>query len=116
MILPWITSYPVPASDITAEGGKFSFVPGDNAKPGFDVQDGKLVPRPLQGGKLVLDPGDVRAVRLERPVVVDPQGYVIDVGVRPRDRWLEVAMWCLVLLVVGWNVASLVAGWRARRA
>ncbi|WP_422885778.1 hypothetical protein [Nannocystis pusilla] len=116
VILPWITSYPVPASDITAEGGKFSFVPGDNAKPGFDLQDGKLVPRPLQGGKLVLDPGDVRAVRLERPVVVDPQGYVIDVGVRPRDRWLEVAMWCLVLLVVGWNVASLVAGWRARRA
>lgn len=116
VILPWITSYPVLASDITAEGGKFSLVPGDNAKPGFDVQDGKLVPRPLQGGKLVLDPGEVRAVRLERPVLVDPQGYVIDVGVRPRDRWLEVAMWCLVLLVVGWNVASLVAGWRARRA
>ncbi|MFY0536642.1 hypothetical protein [Nannocystis pusilla] len=116
VILPWITSYPVAASDITAEGGKFSLVPGDNAKPGFDLQDGKLVPRSLQGGKLVLDPGEVRAVRLERPVVVDPQGYVIDVGVRPRDRWLEVAMWCLVLLVVGWNVAGLVAGWRARRA
>ncbi|MBZ5707951.1 hypothetical protein [Nannocystis pusilla] len=115
-ILPWITSYPVAASDITAEGGKFSFVPGDNAKPGFLVQDGKLVPRPLQGGRLVLDPGEVRAVRLDRPVVVDPAGYVIDVGVRPRDRWLEVAMWCLVLLVVGWNITSLVAGWRARRA
>lgn len=115
-ILPWITSYPVAASDITAENGKFSFVPGDNAKPGFLLQDGKLVPRPLEGGRLVLDPGEVRAVRLDRPVVVDPAGYVIDVGVRPRDRWLEVAMWCLVLLVVGWNVTSLVAGWRARRA
>lgn len=115
-ILPWITSYPVAASDITAEGGKFSFVPGDNAKPGFLLQDGKLVPRPLEGGRLVLDPGDVRAVRLDKPVVVDPGGYVIDVGVRPRDRWLEVAMWSLVLLVVGWNVTSLVAGWRARRA
>lgn len=115
-ILPWITSYPVAASDITAENGKFSFVPGDNAKPGFLLQDGKLVPRPLQDGRLVLDPGEVRAVRLDRPVVVDPAGYVIDVGVRPRDRWLEVAMWCLVLLVVGWNITSLVAGWRARRA
>ncbi|WP_272086723.1 hypothetical protein [Nannocystis bainbridge] len=115
-ILPWITSYPVPASDITGDGGKFGFVPGDNAKPGFDLQDGKLVPRPLQAGRLVLDPGDVKAVRLERPVTVDPQGYVIDVGVRPRDRWLEVVMWCLVLIVVGWNVTSLVAGWRARRA
>jgi hypothetical protein len=115
-VLPWITSYPVPASEIGGEGGKFSFVPGDNAKPGFVLQDGKLVPRALESGKLVLDPAEVRAVRLDRPVVVDPQGYVIEVGVRPRDRGLEVAMWCLVLLVVGWNAASLVAGWRARRA
>lgn len=115
-ILPWITSYPVAASDITADAGKFSFVPGDNARPGFVEQDGKLVPRPLVDGRLVLDPAAVKVVRLERPVVVDPSGYVIEVGVRPRDRWLETAMWCLVLLVVGWNVASLVAGWRARRA
>jgi hypothetical protein len=80
------------------------------------LEGDKLVPRPLEGGKLVLAAAEVRSVRLDRPVVVDPRGYVIEVGVRPHDRWLELAMWCLVLLVVGWNVFSLVAGWRARRA
>lgn len=116
VVLPWITSYVVLAGALTGEGGKFSLVPGDNARPGFVLQDGRLVPRPLEGGRLVLDPGEVRGVRLDRPVVVDPRGYVIDVGVRPRDRWLELAMWCLVLVVVGWNIAGLAAGWRARRA
>lgn len=115
-VLPWTTSYLVAAGDLSAAGGKLQLVPGDNARPGFVLQDDRLVPRPLEGGKLVLDPAEVRAVRLDRPVVVDPRGYVIDVGVRPRDRWLELAMWCLVLVVVGWNLVSLVAGWRARRA
>ena len=54
--------------------------------------------------------------RTERPVYVDPAGYLIEVGVRPHDRWLELAMWLLVLVVVGWNVASLAVWWRARRA
>lgn len=115
-VLPWVSSYVVAAADLAAEGGKFALVPGETTKPGLVLQDGKLVPRPLEGGRLVLDPAEVRAVRLDRQVLVDPDGYVIEVGVRPRDRWLELAMWCLVLVVVGWNVASLVAGWRARRA
>lgn len=116
VILPWTTSYLASPAALGSDGGKFTVVPGDNARPGFLVDGDKLVPRPLVGGKLVLDPGDVKAVRLDRPVVVDPHGYVIEVGIHPRDRWLELIMWCLVLGVVGWNIASLVAGWRARRA
>lgn len=115
-VIPWMTSHLVPAGELSAVDGKFSFVPGDPGRAGFVVQDGKLAPRPLQDGKLVVDPAEVRAVRLERPVRVDPSGYLIEVGVRPHDRWLELAMWLLVLAVVGWNIASLAVWWRARRA
>jgi hypothetical protein len=115
VVIPWMTSHLVPAGQLAEAGGKFSFVPTDG-RTGFVVQDGKLAARPLQDGKLVVDPSEVRAVRLERPVYVDPAGYLIEVGVRPHDRWLELAMWLLVLVVVGWNVASLAVWWRARRA
>lgn len=116
VLIPWSTSYFVPTSALGVHEGKLSLVPPDNARTGFLVQDGKLVPRPLQDGRLLLEAASVRAVRLERPVLVDPHGYIIDVGVRPHDRWLELTMWCLVLLVVGWNVASLVLWWRRRQA
>lgn len=116
VVFPWTTSYLVPAGALSLQDGNFGFVPGDNAKPGFVVQDGKLVPRPLQDGRLVLGPSEVRAVRLEQPVAVDPTGYLIEVGVHPRDRWLELTMWLLVLVVVGWNLLSLAVWWRARRA
>lgn len=116
VVIPWTTSHLVPAGGLAESGGKLSFVPGDNARTGFVVQDNKLVPRPLQDGRLLVDPSEVRAVRLERPVLVDPSGYLIEVGVRPHDRTLELAMWLLVLVVVGWNLASLAVWWRARRA
>lgn len=116
VVIPWTTSYLVTAGALSLHDGKFAFVPGDNARPGFVLQDGTLVPRPLQDGRLVLDPSEVRAVRLEQPVVVDPAGYLVEVGVHPRDRSLELAMWLLVLVVVGWNMLSLALWWRARRA
>lgn len=115
-VIPWMTSHLVPANGLAEVGGKFTFVPGDGSRAGFVVQDGKLASRPLVDGKLAVDPAEVRAVRLERPVRVDPAGYLVEVGVRPHDRWLELAMWLLVLVVVGWNLASLAVWWRARRA
>lgn len=116
VLIPWSSSLFVPTSSLALADGKLSVVPADNARTGFVVQDGKLVPRPLQDGRVLLDAASVRAVRLERPVAVDPKGYIIEVGVRPGDRLLELGLALLVLCVVGWNLASLVLWWRARRA
>lgn len=115
VVVPWTTGYLASAATLAVADGKLTFTPAENARPGFVEEGGKLVPRPLQDGRLSFDPGQVRAVRIERPVYVDPRGYIVEVGVRPRDRWLELTMWCLVLLVVSWNVASLVVWWRSRR-
>jgi hypothetical protein len=116
VVVPWVSSYLVTAGTLALQDGKFAFTPGENAKPPFILQDGKLAPRPLKDGRLELDPSEVRAVRLEQPVSVDPNGYLVEVGVHPRDRLLELAMWLLVLVVVGWNLLSLAVWWRARRA
>ena len=116
VVVPWVSSYLVTAGALALQDGKFAFTPGENARPPFVLQDGKLVPRPFKDGRLELDPSEVRAVRLEQPVSVDPNGYLVEVGVHPRDRLLEVSMWLLVLVVVGWNLLSLAVWWRARRA
>ena len=53
---------------------------------------------------------------LERDVRVDPNGYLIAVGETPESQWMAPLMWGGVLLVVGWNLASLFFWWRRRQA
>ena len=78
------------------------------------MQDDSLVPREVADGLLRIPLGQVQAVRVERPIVVDPDGYLVEVGVRPEsERWTGV-MWLLVLGIAVANLGAAVLALRRR--
>lgn len=117
LVVPFSTTYLVPAAALRREGDQLSFLYGDNTtSQGYILADGALAPRPLEDGRLRVAPADLRAVGVVRPISVDPRGYIVLVGDHPHDQWPSLALWLVVLGVVGWNIASLAALWRRRQA
>lgn len=117
IVVPFSTTYLVPADAITREGDKLSLLHGDNTtNPGYVLENGALVPRPLKDGRLLVAPADLRAVGVVRSIRVDRDGYIILVGDHPYQQWPALALWLVVLGVVGWNLTSLALLWRRRQA
>lgn len=117
LVVPFFTTYLVPAAEIKHEGTTLNFPLGDDAtSPGHIVVDGKLVPRALEAGRLTIETSQLRAVGRLAPIRVDPNGYIIQVGEHPRDQWPTLTLWLVVLAVVGWNLTSLARWWRLRQA
>ena len=115
LVVPFFTTYLVPAQDLRREGDALSFPIGDTS-PGHIEQAGKLVPRPLTDGRLVVDIAALRNVGRLQQVRVDPDGYIVLVDETPLEQWPTLALWLVVLGVVGWNLASLALFWRRRQA
>jgi hypothetical protein len=115
-VLPVSVSYRVLAKDLALEGDALVLPRADNtASPGWDLEGDKLVERVEQGGKVRLPLSIVKTVRIEEPIEVDPDGYVVVVGTEPADkRWVGLG-WLAVLLLVLVNAASLLWWWRRRR-
>jgi hypothetical protein len=67
-------------------------------------------------GTLGVPRSQVAAIRLERALKADPDGYLVMVGQHPRDAWPSAVMFVGVLGVVMLNVWALVAVVRRRRA
>jgi hypothetical protein len=117
LVVPFFTTYLVPAAELKREADKLGFPLGDDdTSPGYVLADGQLIPRPLQDGRLQIEPAQLRAAGRLQPVRVDPDGYIILVDERPMDQWPTLALWLVVLAVVGWNLASLAVWWRRRQA
>lgn len=117
LVVPFTTTYLVPAGALKKDGGQISLAYGDNTtSPGFVLEGDKLVPRPLKDGRLTVDPAQLRAVGVVQQVRVDPNGFIVLVGETPRDQWPALALWVVVLGVVGWNIAGLALLWRRKRA
>ncbi len=115
-VLPTTATYFVQSDSIALEGSAISVVYGDSTtRRGFTVEGDHLVERALEDGRLSFDPASIRRVLLERVVTVDPNGYLIAVGETPSSQWMAPLMWGGVLMVVGWNLASLAWWWRRRR-
>ena len=116
-VLPTTANYYLPAGSIDRDGDRLRLVYGDSTtSTGFAVEGDHLVPRPLEDGRLTFEPAAIRKVHLDRPVRVDPEGYLIAVGETPSTQWMAPLMWAGVLLVVGWNMMSLAWWWRRRQA
>ena len=117
LVVPFTTTYLVPAAQLERSGDALSFTYGDNTtSPGFVLDGAALKPRPLEDGRLRIAMTDIRAIGTVRSVRVDPQGYIILVGDHPFDQWPALALWLVVLGVVGWNITSLALLWRRRAA
>lgn len=115
-VLPTSATYFLPAGSLARDGDELVLTYGDSTTSrGYEVKDGALVERALEDGKLRLPAAAIRSVRFERDVHVDPNGYLITVGETPSSQWMAPLMWGTVLMVVGWNLLSLVWWWRRRQ-
>lgn len=114
VVLALPVSYSVPVELASLEGDDLVFPYGENTTSlGYEVRDGRLVERPsLETLRLPLD--QLRSMRLERTLEVDPEGYVVAVGETPSDARLMGIAWLVLLGIVLVNVASLVVWWRRR--
>ncbi len=108
-------TYTAPASELELDGDAVVFPYGDNTtSPGYEVRDGALVERVLGQRPMRLPVSELSAVRVEKPVVVDPQGYLVEVGVDPASQFKWAILWLLVVAVMLTNGGVLVVTLRRR--
>jgi hypothetical protein len=106
------------AGDLQADGASaLSFTYGDNtAGTGWRVDGTELVSIGLERGRLSVPTAAIEAVRLERSLIANPDGYLLMVDQRPRDVWPSAVMFVAVLGVVGLNGWALYSFLRRRRS
>jgi hypothetical protein len=115
-VLPMTATYGVPVDQLRLAGDTLVFPPGDNtSSPGYDVQGDRLVERPTEDKPMELPVSRVHAVRLDDPVTIDPDGYLIVVGAAPSSERIAGLAWLLVLGIALANVGSVAMAVRRRR-
>ncbi|PRQ04817.1 hypothetical protein [Enhygromyxa salina] len=118
LVLPRRATYLLDFKDLTASGAELSFTYGDNtAGTGWQVDPStqQLEPVALRDGRLTVPTADIVAVRTERPLAADPDGYLLMVDQHPRDVWPSAVMFGAVFGVVLLNGWALAAALRRRR-
>ena len=116
VVLPKLATYLVAPADVRLEGDVLVFPYGENkASPGFVEEGGRLVEKLPADGMLRVPLSNVRAVRLERPIALDPDGYVLLHGERPSSLRMHGILWLVVCALVAVNGASFLLWWRRRR-
>lgn len=116
-VFPLSATYTAPAGEFTVEGDALVFPYGDNTtSPGYAEKDGALAEVELDGGRMRISLAEVHSARIEKPVFVDPDGYLIEVGVDPSSQLKWAILWLLVLGVAITNGVVLVGSLRRRIA
>lgn len=116
-VFPSTHTYVVDPGDLSRAGDDIVFVYGTNTTaPGYVVDDGALVERGLDNDSLAMPLADLTSVRVDHPVTVDPEGYLIEVGGSYRDERLTALLFLLVVALMATNVVSLVLRWKKRQA
>ncbi len=115
LVLPKASTYATVIGDAVIEGDTIAFPYGSNTTPpGYDVVDGKLVERSLADGMLRVPLAEIKAVRVEQRITVDPDGFLISVGETPASERLTGILWLVVLGIALANLGSLWVWWRRR--
>lgn len=109
MILPRSATYVVPPEGLGVAGdSQIVFEYGDNTtSPGYRLDGGKLVERSVKDGRMGVELEDLSAVRVERQIFVDPDGFVIVVEEDPSKKWLSAVLFLLVCGLVLVNLGAL---------
>ncbi|KIG18286.1 hypothetical protein DB30_01395 [Enhygromyxa salina] len=118
LVLPRRATYLLEFKDLAASGAELSFTYGDNtAETGWqlDASGARLEPVALSDGRLTVPTASIVAVRIERPLSANPDGYLLMVDQHPKDVWPSAVMFGAVLGVVTLNGWALVAALRRRR-
>lgn len=110
-------TYVAGADVVELDGDAITFPYGDNTTtPGYAVEDGKLVPAKLEGGRVRIPLAELSAVRVEKPIAVDPNGYLIEAGVPPSSQLRWALAWLVVLGLALTNAGVLFVTLRRSKA
>lgn len=113
--LPLRLTYVASVGSVEALDGALRFPIGDNTTArGYDAAAGKLIERATEGA-IEIASSSLRAIRYERPIVVDPDGYIIEVGADPASERMAGILWLVVFGIASVNVFSILL-WLRRRA
>jgi hypothetical protein len=120
LVLPRRTTYLVEFGDLQVEGPELSFTYGENsAETGWRREGDKLVAVGLEAGRLRVPSAAIEAMRVERALLANPDGYLLLVDHQPFDTWPSALMFGAVLGVVllnGWALATTLRRRRTARA
>jgi hypothetical protein len=117
-VLPGTASFSVRPDEIAISGDDLVVPANDGSATLYDEKDGKLVARAAKDGRLRVPLDWVSAVRVERSIPIDPNGYVLDTGDEPSSsKYMIIGIvWLVVATLVGLNAASLFVRLRRRMA
>jgi len=118
IVLPRRVTYLARVGDLRVSADSLR-IPYDQDSPedtGWKKVEGRLQAIAPVEGTLGVPRSQVVAIRLERGLKADPNGYLVTVGQHPRDAWPSAVMFVGVLGVMLLNVWALVAVMRRRRA
>ncbi|TPV93887.1 MAG: hypothetical protein B7733_18135 [Myxococcales bacterium FL481] len=113
-VLSRTRTYAAPVAEIEWTGAGWR-LPLGYAHPGYEVRGDTLAPRSTEDGRIQLSADQVRAVRLDRKLELDEDGYVIIVGEEPASQRLTALLFLVVCGLVLANLASLALWIRNRR-
>lgn len=103
-VMPRSTTFVVAPNEITRSGDVLQIARAP-IKPRYQVEGRALVPMDEGAHRLAEVPTDeVLEVRVEKPVQLDPNGYVIIDGERPGDRRHFGLMWVVIAAIAIVNV------------
>ncbi len=108
-------TYITSAEALSVQQGAVVFPYGDNTTaPGYVEQGGVLVEATLIDDQMRVPLTSVHHARVEKAVQVDPDGFLVEVGVTPGSQRKWGLAWLLVLAVALTNVVVLVGSLRRR--
>jgi hypothetical protein len=93
-------TYKAPVSKVKAEGNQISlpFEEGGKMGRGYNLENGALVERKVEGGRLFIATADINRIRIERPLSIPEDAWLVYVGKTPGNHIPFAVIWVLILL------------------
>lgn len=93
-------TYKAPTAEVKADGGSisFPFKEGGKVERGYNLEGGALVERKVEGGRLFVAVDDINRIRIERPLSIPEDAYLVYVGQTPGSQLPFAILWILILL------------------
>jgi hypothetical protein len=93
-------TYKAPGEAVKIEGELITFPFDERGKVerGYNLENGQLVERKVEGGRLLVALDDVNRIRIERPLSIPEGAFVLYVGDGPGGQLPWALLWVLVLL------------------
>lgn len=115
-VLPMTSTFLVRPNELELRDGMLVFPRGENTSTaGYEVEGAALRERANDDAFLRFDPAQLGAVRIEKAIRLDPDGYVILNGETPADQRMFGVLWIFTVLVSAANVVAIAFGLRSRR-